>query len=139
MKYTHNQKAILLFKEYTHHKNYKSSSFSELLKHYMTCKKMNNSSFSLILGISPSYISSLTNEDPFEEIRHSTKLIVAICIALNLPPCMSYNLLHLAGCDLLNNSKDRAYDFLLNYYYNSSLEECNNILTALGQLPLTKY
>lgn len=140
-----NQKALIvnnMEKEYYTHITERQnipSSFSAILKYHMEYRNISNAQLAYILGVSPSYISSLTNEDCHEAIRHSTKLIVSICIALKLPPSMSSNLLSYAGCELLNNSKDRAYEFLLNYYFNTSIEECNRILEHLGYTPLTKF
>lgn len=119
------------FKQFDFEYKNRPCSFSKTIKFLMIQRGMKNADLADILGVVPSYISNLVNEDPTEEKKHSTKVIVAICIILQLSPYMSLYLLKLAGCTIMNNHKDRCFLFLLCYCYTMSLEECDELLYEL--------
>ena len=115
------------------------SSFSEALGYHMSQRKMSGAQLSSITGIAESTISKWLNENKKEVSSHKLKSMVSICIALHLPPVMSYNLIDLAGCRLLNNKKDRIYTMLLNYFYDKDLDYCDQVLEELGVKGLKIY
>lgn len=80
--------------------------FSKALEYHMDYRGVSGAQLADVTGIAASTISRMLNEDNEEAPNHKLKSIVDICIALKLPPVMSYNLIALAGCRLLNNRKD---------------------------------
>lgn len=110
--------------------------FPDALKYHMKVRAMSGAELSEITGISQSTISKMINDDMKEEVRRSVKNLVAICIALKLPPKMSYDLLELSNVKLLNNKQERAYSFLLDFLYQCPLALCNGFLEQLGVEPL---
>ena len=106
--------------------------FGAALKYHMEQRAMSAAELSEITKIAEATISKMVNEDESEEKHRSTKNVVAMCIALKLPPRMSYNLLDLAGCKLMNNAQDRAYSFVLDLLYQFPLELCDGIIRQLG-------
>ena len=113
--------------------------FSEALGYHMNQRNMSGAKLSDITGMTASTISKMLHEDDEEVPNHKLKSIISICIALHLPPVMSYNLIDLAGCRLLNNKKDRIYTMLLNYYYEKDIEYCDQVLEQLGMPGLKIY
>lgn len=111
-------------------------SFGAALKYHMEQRAMSGSELADITGIAPSTISKMVNEDITEEVHRSIKNLVAICIALKLPPKMSYNLIDLAGCKLMNNAQERAYCFALDFLYTFPLSLCDGFLMQLGAEPI---
>ena len=106
--------------------------FPDALKYHMKVRAMSGADLSEITGISQSTISKMINDDMKEEVRRSVKNLVAICVALKLPPKMSYDLLELANVKLLNNRQERAYSFVLDFLYQCPLMLCNGILEQFG-------
>ncbi|MEA5003847.1 MAG: hypothetical protein VB081_10145, partial [Christensenella sp.] len=75
-----------------------------------------------------------TNDDYIPTIES----IVAICIALQLPPVLSDELINRSTCALGVSEKHLTYKFMLNSCYTKPIYECNDMLQKLGFDPLTK-
>ena len=86
-------------------------------------------------GLSEKTIQRMRNEIDY---RPDIRTVVAVCIGLNLYPKFSNLLLQLAGIFPRNTDEDRAYMFLVNHYYDATVEECNDLLRRLNIKPLTE-
>lgn len=86
-------------------------------------------------GLSEKTIQRMKNEI---EYKPDIRSVVAVCIGLNLYPKFSNLLLQLAGIFPRNTDEDRAYMFLVNHYYDATVEECNDFLRRLNIKPLTE-
>lgn len=86
-------------------------------------------------GLSEKTIQRMRNEIDY---RPDIRTVVAVCIGLNLYPKFSNLLLQLAGIFPRNTDEDRAYMFLINHYYDATVEECNDFLIRLNIKPLTE-
>lgn len=59
--------------------------------------------------------------------------IVAISVALHLPPPVSGDLLRMCGITLdFNNQKNTVYQMILTEYYKEGIEQVNVCLAACG-------
>ena len=86
-------------------------------------------------GLSEKTIQRMRNEIDY---KPDIRTVVAVCIGLNLYPKFSNLLLQLAGIFPRNTDEDRAYMFLINHYYDATVEECNDFLRRLNIKPLTE-
>lgn len=67
----------------------------------------------------------------------SVEQIVAISVALHLPPLVSGDLLRMCGITLdFNNQKNTVYQMILTEYYKEGIEQVNVCLAACGCAPL---
>lgn len=67
----------------------------------------------------------------------SVEQIVAISVALHLPPPVSGDLLRMCGITLdFNNQKNTVYQMILTEYYKEGIEQVNVCLAACGCAPL---
>lgn len=63
----------------------------------------------------------------------SVEQIVAISVALHLPPPVSGDLLRMCGITLdFNNQKNTVYQMILTEYYKEGIEQVNVCLAACG-------
>ena len=63
----------------------------------------------------------------------SVEQIVAISVALHLPPPVSSDLLRMCGITLdFNNQKNTVYQMILTEYYKEGIEQVNVCLEACG-------
>lgn len=64
-------------------------------------------------------------------------LIVAISVALRLPPMVSSDLLRMCGITLdFNNQRNTVYQMILTSHYKDGIEQVNVYLAACGCAPL---
>ena len=67
----------------------------------------------------------------------SVKQIVAISVALRLPPMVSSDLLRMCGITLdFNNQRNTVYQMILTGHYKDGIEKVNVYLAACGCAPL---
>ena len=67
----------------------------------------------------------------------SVEQIVAISVALHLPPTVSSDLLKMCGIALdFNNQKNTVYQMILTDHYKDGIEQVNVYLAACGCTPL---
>jgi len=109
--------------------------FTESLKMLMTWKEKTVESLAEASYLDPKTIQRMRNNDDYEP---SIETIVAVCIALQLPPAASYALINRSTHALGVSEKHFAYDFLIRSWYTKPILECNAMLQRLGFDPLTK-
>ena len=67
----------------------------------------------------------------------SAEQIVAISVALRLPPMVSSDLLRMCGITLdFNNQRNTVYQMILTGHYKDGIEQVNVYLAACGCAPL---
>ena len=67
----------------------------------------------------------------------SAEQVVAISVALRLPPMVSSDLLRMCGITLdFNNQRNTVYQMILTEYYKEGIEQVNVCLAACGCAPL---
>lgn len=109
--------------------------FSDALIHLMEWKGKTVEALAEACCLSPRTIQRMrTNEDYVPTIES----VVAICIALQLPPALSEELIRRSTCALGVGEKHLTYKFMLNSCYSRPIYECNEMLQKLGFEPLTK-
>lgn len=86
-------------------------------------------------ALDPKTIQRMRNNEDYEP---TIETVVAICIALQLPPIASQALISRAPCSLTFSEKHLTYQFLLNSCYTKTIFECNGTLQRLGFPSLTK-
>ncbi len=84
-------------------------------------------------SVSNRTISRLRTE---ERREYSLDQIIAICIALHLPPWLSHEMIHRAGFLLRSTRQHQAYRFILDCLFMDSVEEVQTFLTNSGFQPL---
>lgn len=109
--------------------------FSAALKHLMTWKGKTVEALAGDCCLDPKTIQRMRNNEAYET---TIETIVAICIALQLPPATSDALIDRSGCSLGVSEKHLTYRFLLNSCYTKTIYECNEMLHRLSFDPLTK-
>ena len=73
-----------------------------------------------------------------EDYQASIETIIALCIGMQLPPPVSHRFLELAGYQIRYSSDLLAtYDLILDEYYKSGIQTCNELLLAMEFKELT--
>ncbi len=109
--------------------------FSGALKYLMTWKGKTVEALAGDCYLDPKTIQRMRNNEAYET---TIETIVAICIALQLPPAVSEALIGRSAYSLGINEKHLTYRFLLNSCYTKTIFECNEMLHRLGLESLTK-
>ena len=109
--------------------------FSGALKYLMTWKGKTVEALAGDCCLDPKTIQRMRNNEAYET---TIETIVAICIALQLPPAVSEALMARSAYSLGVSEKHLTYRFLLNSCYTKTIYECNEMLLRLGFEPLTK-
>ncbi|WP_460001163.1 helix-turn-helix domain-containing protein [Paradesulfitobacterium aromaticivorans] len=109
--------------------------FSGALKSLMAWKEKTVEELAGDCCLDPKTIQRMRNNEEYET---TIETIVAICIALQLPPVVSEALISRSACSLGVSPKHLTYRFLLNSCYTKTVIECNDILRRLELDPLTK-
>lgn len=106
--------------------------FGESLKLLMNDRDMSVEQMESESGLSVSTVKRLrAGQDA------SVEQIVAISVALHLPPPVSGDLLRMCGITLdFNNQKNTVYQMILMEYYKEGIEQVNVCLAACGCAPL---
>lgn len=110
-------------------------SFSGALKSFMKWKGKTVEALAEDCCLDPKTIQRMRNNEEYET---TIETVIAICIALQLPPIASQTLISRSSCSLTFSEKHLAYQFLLNSCYTKTIYECNDTLQRLGFAPLTK-
>ena len=73
------------------------------------------------------------------ERGYTISTILALCIGMNLPPELSFELIRKSGYNIETNSSicNCVYCYLLRNMYNCSIDDVNNFLIIIGMDPLT--
>lgn len=109
--------------------------FSGALKYLMKWKDKTVEALSGDCCLDPKTIQRMRNNEAYDT---TIETIVAICIALQLPPAVSDVLINRSAYSLGVSEKHLTYRFLLNSCYTKTIYECNSMLQRLGFDPLTK-
>jgi DNA-binding Xre family transcriptional regulator len=109
--------------------------FAGALKSLMAWKEKAVEALAGACSLDPKTIRRMRNCEDYES---SIETIVAICIALQLPPAASEALIDRSAYSLGVSEKHLTYRFLLNSCYTKTIYECNEMLQRLGFEPLTK-
>ena len=73
------------------------------------------------------------------KVKHySEKNVVALCVAMHLPPWLSFILVEKAGFRLAATTEQQAFMTVLNCMYMKSVEEVDEYLKARGNEPLVQ-
>lgn len=116
-------------------KNPPNDYLSNALTYLMDKTNIKEVELAEMTGLSEKTIQRMRNEINY---KPDIRTVVAVCIGLNLYPKFSNLLLQLAGIFPRNTDEDRAYMFLINHYYDATVEECNDFLRRLNIKPLTE-
>ena len=109
--------------------------FSGSLKALMAWKEKTVEKLAEECCLDPKTIQRMRNNESYDT---TIETVVAICIALQLPPVASQALISNSPFSLGYSEKHLAYQFLLNCHYTKSVIECNEILARLSLGPLTR-
>lgn len=85
-------------------------------------------------GLSEDTIKNLRNR---ENIIFPIQEIVAVCIALHLPPELSRGYIAASPSKFQNTLEMRLYEYALNQWYDRPVSEVNRLLVETGVPPLT--
>ncbi|MBN2795118.1 MAG: HsdR family type I site-specific deoxyribonuclease [Clostridia bacterium] len=106
-----------------------TDSFSDTFKKLMKYRKLTVEKLSETSNVGSKTIQRLRNE---EDYRPSLQTVIALCIGLQLPPALSYDLIKKSGYMLRNNDEHNVYELMINTCSDSSIHECNGFLRAHG-------
>lgn len=109
--------------------------FCDALTFLMKERRMTSEKLEEASQISNRTISRLRN-DPDYAVSHSQ--IVALAVALKLPPAISSDLMAKVGLCLRNTQVHNAYGMILSSFYTMSIMVVNEYLVAMGLEPLTQ-
>lgn len=112
-----------------------NNSFSDSSKKLMEIVEITVEELAEKIDVSPKTIQRLRNG---ENENPNTKTVVAMCIAMKLPPDLSMHLIETSGHRFKITEEDLVYKFLIRSCYTTPLEECNQYLINEGFEPLTK-
>lgn len=111
------------------------NTFGEMLTMHMKRMKYKDATMSELTGISDKTIQRYR----LDEVHPQLPYIVAICIALQLIPKWSEDMIALAGYSLRKIMPDQAYSYLLNTQFEKGdVAYCNRFLREYNQPPLTE-
>ena len=73
------------------------------------------------------------------KVKHySEKNIVALCVAMHLPPWLSFSFIEKAGFALAETEEQQSFMTVLNCMYMKSVDEVDEYLKARGNEPLVQ-
>lgn len=106
--------------------------FGEALKLLMNDRDMTMEQMESESGLSVSTVKRLRAGQ-----EASAEQVVAISVALRLPPMVSSDLLRMCGITLdFNNQRNTVYQMILTGHYKDGIEKVNVYLAACGCAPL---
>ena len=116
----------------------KGNTYSELLYWYMNHPvKITQEELSNRTGISTSTIRRMLSAEKYNH-NPDIRAVIACIVGLHIDFIYSEKLLTLAGYNLLLDTKrNKIYRRIINLYYNASVTDCNNLLMAQNETPLT--
>ena len=104
------------------------SEFANKIVLHMSHKGITVEELAEVSGLSVKTIQRMRTAD---DSRPKLKSIVAVCLALNLAPFASMDLLYLAGYRLTQTIEEQIYSRLLEVYWECSMEQINELLDYL--------
>ncbi|MDO4549077.1 MAG: helix-turn-helix transcriptional regulator [Clostridia bacterium] len=109
------------------------STFHEALERLMRMKQITIEQLENRALLSTRTISRLRSD---ERREYSLDQVIAICVALRLPPWLSDEMLVRAGFTLRKIPLHRAYRFILDCMFMDNIEDVQKFLTSSGHPPL---
>ncbi|MBB4825013.1 type I restriction enzyme R subunit [Sporosarcina luteola] len=114
-------------KEITGIRNNLTGSLGDTLVSHMKRKKITVELLSEKSGVGIKTIQRLRNEEGYST---SIQNIIALCIGLQLPPMLSFDLLTKSGHTLRNTEEHNLYYLIITTCYTCSINECNELLRS---------
>ena len=106
--------------------------FGDALKTLMGIREMSVEEMEAVSGISVSTIKRLRAGQ-----EATAEQILAISVALQLPPSVSNDLLKMCGITLdYNSTKNTVYQLIMASMYRAGIDQVNSFLVAAGCMPL---
>ena len=104
-----------------------NDTFCVLFKQHMARINITVEQLAERAGVSTKTVQRMRNEAGY---RPTLKNLVAVCLAMNLPPMDSTQLLHLSGYILNSSEEEQLYELLLSMCWMASMEEINELLDS---------
>lgn len=123
-------------KEITGIRNNLTGSLGDTLVSHMKRNKITVELLAEKSGVGIKTIQRLRNEEGYST---SIQNIIAVCIGLQLPPMLSFDLLTKAGFSLRNTDEHNLYYLIITTCYTCSIYECNELLKSNGFHLLGNY
>jgi len=109
--------------------------FGAALKMVMKWRGITNEALAEKALVEPMMIQRMRND---YDQDWSIKKLVAVCIGLRLPPYVSMPLIQKSGAGFKNGNEEHIVcQHILTTRYNSTVHECNELLTEAGYSPLS--
>ena len=108
--------------------------FNDLTVELMDVRKITVGALAEATGLSDHTIKNMRNKP---EIMFPIQEIVAVCIALHLPPETSRKYIRVSPSKLLNTVDMKLYEYALSQWYLQPLPVVNRMLVEAGAQPLT--
>ena len=110
-------------------------SFGESLAHLMKESKVTVETLAWDTGFNEKTISRMRNDPTYPK---SIESVIAVCVALHLPPLVSQCLLDKTCFKFqpVNNEAHFLYKIFIESMYNETVEACNKVLEVNGHAPL---
>lgn len=109
--------------------------FSGSLKYLMNWRKKTVEKLAEECSLDTRTIQRMRNDEDYDTTIES---IVAMCVALKLPPMISKPFIDRSSFSIGSGEKAMALQFVLNGCYTKTIYECNALLIQIGYQPLTK-
>ena len=106
-------------------------SFPKALCYVMKLAHMTIERLAEVSQVSDSTISRYRRTGQVES--YSEDKIVAMCVAMRLPPWLSRELVKAAGVGLSETSRQRTCMMILNCMYTASIDEVQAVLSSFGE------
>ena len=111
-----------------------SVNFNQMTVELMKQKRMTVNALAEATGLSEKTIKNLRNR---ESIAFPIQEIVAVCIALHLPPQRSGPYINISPSKFLNTVDMKLYEYALTQWYRDPVPVVNRRLVEAGAKPLT--
>ena len=73
-----------------------------------------------------------------EDQNPTIETVIALCVAMTLPPLISRALIEKAGHTFKVNTRDFMYGMIIDAFYTQTLDECNKMLIDQDVKPIGK-
>ena len=108
--------------------------FGELLVQYMDQRKISVIDLAIEAGLSEETIKKMRNNN---HVSFSIQTVVAVAIALHLPPQVSSQFIEASPAKFLDTEDMYVYRYLLQNNYQQSVAHVNRLCVEAGIQPLT--
>lgn len=112
-----------------------TDSFADSLKTVIEWSDMTEEKIAEAADIEVRTLQRLKND---EDQNPTIETVIALCVAMRLPPLISRALLEKAGHTFKANTRDFMYGMIIDACYTMTLEECNKMLVDQDVKPIGK-